>query len=504
MLDPQVHNRQFVLGPSSIQPNADWLAIRLQDGLILSHCPKLKIKRVSDRINREWLLLGATAQVDPARPSPEEDLRHFSGEDVSTVYNSWAGRWLLIGAGTIHLDAGGLLGCYYRLASDPAGKQQLWASSSLGLIANLPGVEKPAGTPRRLRYGNGRWLVEFDPPPRTAYAGVRKLMPTQTLDTASGTTRLRPIALRASLALSYDQVLSQLADGLVTAMKNIEGRVWLALSAGYDSRLLLAAAKVAGIPFSTYTQTFPTMTLSDRTVPPLLANLVGVNHVLIDPGAEDQSLLEAFDAHCERQNVNTDRAFFARGQWSWIKPEDVAVRGLAFEIGMCFYFDRLPPEMPSAEALLESFGALQAEQYVRESVAEYVDWVSRTPIEGMDWRDRFYLDVRFAGWAGAAEQSLDIVEGARFFPANSLRLFELLLAVPVEKRRTRQHHIDLIERLAPELLKYPLNAPDGFVRVTRARLRKYRMLLQEYGLAITSRQIRAAIAARLKGGKGFY
>ncbi len=502
MFDPRLHSRQFVLGPRSVKPKDDWQSIELAVGLVLSHCPKLRIAKVADRRGRAWLLLGLAVQADPAGPSPEEDLRSYSGEDVSTVYNSWAGRWLLIGEGTIHLDAGGLLGCYYRLVSDASGRQHLWASSSLGLLATLPGVERPAGTPRQLRYGYGKWLMEFDPPPRTGHVGIRKLLPTQTLDTASGMTRLRPLALGATRALSYDQLLDRLASGLVTAMKNIDGKVWLALSAGYDSRLLLAAAKVAGAPFRTYTQTFPTMTVADRTAPAVLSNLVGVEHVLVHPTAEDPKLLEVFDAHCGGQYVDADRSFFARGQWSWTKPGDVAVRGLAFEIGSCFYYDRFPPDLPPVELVLQGFGAVQSERYVQESTVEYVDWVSKTPIEGMDWRDRLYLDMRLGGWAGSAEQALDIVEGNRFFPANALRHFELILAVPEQKRRKRQYQLDLIERLAPELLEYPFNAPDGFFRVTRARLRKYRMFMREYGFASTLQQVNAAIAARRKRGQG--
>lgn len=498
MLDPAVHSRQFVLGPLAIKAKADWLTIRLETGLILSHCPKLKIASVVDQRGRGWLLLGLAVQLDPNRPSPEEDLRNLSEEEVSSAYHGWAGRWLLIGGGAIHPDAGGLLGCYYRLASDAAGAQRAWMSSSLALLANLPGVEVPPGEPRRLLYGSD---LEWDPPPRTGYLGIRKVLPTQTLDTASGTVRFRPIRFRSARALSYDKVLENLGSCLVTAMKNVDRPVWLALSAGYDSRLLLAAAVSAGIPFRTYTQTFPTMTAADRTVPHLLSKLAGVEHSYIHPRELDQGLLESFDAHCGGQNVDADRTFFPRGQWSWIKSEDVAVRGLAFEIGMCFYHARLPPDRPTADTLLEYFGVQHAEPYVRESIAEYIDWMSTTPIEGMDWRDRFYLEVRLAGWASTAEQSLDLVNCSRFFPANSSRIFELLLAIPEEKRRTRQHQVDLIERLSPELLRYPFNAPDGFVRVARNRLRKYGMLLREYGLATTVHQVNAAIRARRRRGQ---
>ena len=81
----------------------------------------------------------------------------------------------------------------------------------------------------------------------------------------------------------------------------------------------------------------------------------------------------------------------------------------------------------------------------------------QTQHQDMDWRDRFYLEQRLAGWLSSEEQSLDLIDADKFYIANSHYYFAHMLRVPEEKRCVSQHHIDLIARMAPELIKFPFN-----------------------------------------------
>src|SRR5205085_2877275 len=61
------------------------------------------------------------------------------------------------------------------------------------------------------------------------------------------------------------------------------GGLWLPLTAGYDSRLLLAAARAAEVDVTTFTFENPRMSRADRDLPPALARIPNVEHRLIEP-----------------------------------------------------------------------------------------------------------------------------------------------------------------------------------------------------------------------------
>jgi hypothetical protein len=93
-------------------------------------------------------------------------------------------------------------------------------------------------------------------------------------------------------------------------------------------------------------------------------------------------------------------------------------------------------------------------------IAEWVDWAASTPCPGLDWRDRFFLEQRTAGQASGIEQALDLTAYERIYIANCHLYLTTALMLPEETRRNSRHHIDLIGRMAPELLRFPFNPPD--------------------------------------------
>ena len=484
------HARQFILGPRARKGAHDWVCLPIDDGSILSHCPRLRVGQVADRAGRRWSLLGLAVQSDPRRGSPEEELAAHGRGDIAPVHETWAGRWILIGERRLHLDAGGLLGCYY-LKQDG-----LWLSSSLALLSEIGGREVRGS--RRHAYVKGDGFG-WDPLPRTCYDGIAKLMPTQGLDLASGEPLPRnPIPFPATAA-AYDDLVDRMGESLTTTVRNLAGtgrRLWIALSAGYHSRVLLAAALKAGVAVKAYTQTFPMMLRADRDLPPRLAEAVGIEHVLHEPGVEDSALYERMDRHSHGLYDDADRTFYGKRQWAWIGQGDVALRGLGFELGQCFDW-RLLPQRPLERPILAAFGGEQAPRYIKESLAEYLAWITRYPAAGMDWRDRWYLDMRMGGWVSEEEQVLDLIAGQSVVPANAARFYGLMLQVPAALRRDKRHFRDLMDRLWPGLADYPFNAPDTLTRDVLRRLHKYAVILRERGAWCASYQVSAALRRRL-------
>ena len=133
-----VHRRQFVVGPRPVMAECGWRHVGLSDGLHLSHCPSLPRASARDRDGVTWHLLGLAAQTARDRSDPLEDLTRSRTADVGDRYHAWAGRWALVGNGELHMDASGLLGCFYS-APEATGARQQASVSTLADAVSWPG-----------------------------------------------------------------------------------------------------------------------------------------------------------------------------------------------------------------------------------------------------------------------------------------------------------------------------------------------------------------------------
>ena len=266
------HRRQFVVGPAPFHGIAGWAHVRV-GGEWVSHCPTLPVAVVRDASGTTWALLGRAVESRADRPGPAEQIATAVTEDAAS-YDGWTGRWLLVGAGELHLDATGLLGCYVGRSRDGA----VWASSSPVLAATLgTGGTEPRPEPWPLRYEDGvSWVV----PPRSRYTHVRRLLPSQVLLIADGSVRPRPLVGRLEPDRPYEETLALLEDALATALRRVTGlgRVWIGLTAGADSRLILATAHAVHADVGAFTRRAARASLADTLLPPRLAATVDIEH----------------------------------------------------------------------------------------------------------------------------------------------------------------------------------------------------------------------------------
>ena len=272
----RVHRRQFVIGPRPFSEIHDWVVTPVPGAGYLSHCSELRVASARAFGGLTWILLGVAVQSDSARPDPVWELPSASQSSIQDLYQAWAGRWIVVGDGKLHLDAGGLLGCFYGWSGAAPGTGELWASSSPGLLA---GILKASTRPLRIIHHK----VGFDwyTPPRSRYGSIFRLLPSQILDLSSGEVTPRRLIPYAPATLSYAALIPLLQDYLTTTLRNVAKlakTTWLPLTGGYDSRLLLATAMHAGISVRPFTLGFRGMAFGDRTLPPRLARAVGTDH----------------------------------------------------------------------------------------------------------------------------------------------------------------------------------------------------------------------------------
>ena len=165
-----------------------------------------------------------------------------------------------------------------------------------------------------------------------------------------------------------------------------------------------------------------------------------------------------------------------------IGPDDLVLPGSVFEVARAFYYRKLPigapAEVPPEPNVITRALRQAPHQSVLAALGAWKAWVCQTSHPGLDWRDRFYLEQRTAGWAASLMQGFDLLDHQLLPIANARAYFDLALQVPLEIRQRSGHHMDLVKRLAPALAAFPYNpsAPlhRRLLRAARLRLRRMR------------------------------
>jgi hypothetical protein len=232
--------------------------------------------------------------------------------------------------------------------------------------------------------------------------------------------------------------------------------------------LVLAAAVAAGVDGTTYTFERPGMGEGDRRLPPRLAGAVSLRHVFVRPAStSDPERCRLFDRHTAGHSIEIDRTYFAQGMWDEIPAEAILLRGGVFEVARGFYYQRFPRTLPAEDYAYRLVADIfqfdrfhQQSQAHHDGLRAYLAWLRQTgELTNVDWRDRLYMEQTIAGWLASTAQALDLFTPELAYPANSRHFLGLVLSLPASLRKSGQHHVDMIRRLAPPLADLPFNPP---------------------------------------------
>lgn len=454
------HRRQFVVGHDTCSLVADWNHVRFGE-LWLSHCPTLPVDDLEDGDGRRWAILGRAVETRADRPAPRDQLAAARTADVPMLTVGWSGRWVLVNADELHLDATGLLGCF--TTRDARGRP--WASSSPVLAARLSSEREPEPHPWPLRYEDPvSWVI----PPRSRYNGVRRLLPSQVLALTDGSVRPRPLIADFDPTRRYADTLSLIHDALSTALRRLAGTesAWLGLTAGADSRLILSTVAETGAAVRTFTRRSPRSSLADLRLPPVLAGIAGVEHAFVD-GARTADAASLVSEHTGGHVGAGDAEPFLHGDRARLGGRMIGGWGSA--MGREFRDLSTGPNDPldDVDSLRR---ALRLTDRSPSAVAfdEWLQWVSESPQPSLELRDRFSIEQRYAGWLSSKEQLYDLDAVERVPLLNASRIIGMLLSLPEEARVTRRWQHELIGQIAPDLAALPYNPPDRFFGVVPA------------------------------------
>ncbi|WP_420349088.1 hypothetical protein [Pelagibius sp.] len=487
----RLHRRQFLLAPRQVAVAEGWTGERLGPGLHLHCCPELRVERTEDAEGRAWVLLGRAVETDPERSAPTRSIAAARSAAVPALRYDWAGRWLLIGPvtaqdvardGRIYPDASALLGCLY--CRDPEGG--LWVSSSPALLAeHAPGAAAVLSDPRALVYNSG---VAWYPPPRARFAAMRRLLPSQALRLAGGAVGARPMMPPIDPARPAEEGRAEIVRRLVTVLQRLAAEtdepLWLGLTGGYDSRLILALASKAALPLQPFTRVTPRMTVADRMLPAALARIAGYGHRLTYPAAAREDRRPLLRRHALDHVSEGDARPLLSGERDDLSGISIGGHGFAIAGGFADWraLPAEPAPVPAAvDAFLQCVGE-PAGSPARAGLTAWLDWIRETPQPHLDWRDRLYLEQRQAGWLAAKEQVSDLNAVERFPVLNCARLYALILSIDASARRGSDLQRDLIAATLPGLLSLPFNPPDRAFLIRRPDLVLRRRARRTLGL----------------------
>ena len=457
--------RQFLLAPRGVAIRPGWRAVDLDGRSRLQVHPDLPLTRVVDGV-RSITLLGDL--LDPDRP--EATNADLAGALLSKLERArelhprtdWlGGRWVLFcddGRERMVLhDAGGLRQVCYGRA--PSGETV--CASQPGLIAEALGLTMDAEaidfmTTRVDHDGYVYWM----PGDTTMFRELRALLPNHQLDLASATAhRFGPGALPppTPVGQAVDEA-ARLLRGLLEAAHR-RSPLALPMTAGWDSRLMLAAARDLAGELYCYTLAYPDVPsdASDVAVPARLLPRLGLEHHLV---RFPRAIHPGFKA-IQKAGTSSAKAPYcadAQAMHEACPPGRVGVTGDVAETFKCYY--RLPgraPDQVTASDLC-ALAVLTEHPFVMRAFEAWLAGAAGQPLQLLD----LFAWEQVAGrWQAAVRAEYDIVQES-LAPLGVRALLRLLLSVDEAQRLPPDYPLlrALLERLWSDVLAEPINPPE--------------------------------------------
>lgn len=459
--------RQFVLGPNYINNFPKWNKIAVSDKLFLSVHPDLEVSNFQFE-GTTIILLGYI--LDPFNPSlnNQEIVNSIAekisvADDIFQYLDTKCGRFAFIVKINDEL----------RIFNDAAGYRQIfyytddtnniWCASQSSIIAEEFGISIDQDIEYDLFKlsiikSDGRWF----PGNITLYKDIYHLTPNHYLDLNSKEVK-RYWPVKNLEIISTEQAAECSSRILQGAFESAAKRYNLALTvtAGYDTRVLLAACKMFKEKIHYLTHTHGNLDESgpDIQVPRKLLEQFGLRHHVVHHSDKvDEDFQKIF-----RRNVAGAKDLHEKNAFAFLKyfenigSEMVVAQGEAGGLGKRFY--RLPPFIKVDEKTLATVVGMRGSRTAERAIGEWLASANKGVAYGIHILDLLYWEMRLGNWSTIAVSSYDVVFES-FIPFNCRKIMEYLISVDIKNRLSKKStHLCMIDQMWPALLELPLNPP---------------------------------------------
>ncbi len=470
--DLLLFRRQFILGPRFVEGFPTWKRVEVRPSTILTVHPDLPIHHAR-RNGTSIVLLGYI--LDPHRPEDRDAdtvrrlLRHMeedgTRESLIRLTYPLGGRWILL----VDTDQ------TRWLFNDPCGYRQVfhahmssrgsWCASQPGLLAEVLDLAMDQEAVAFLRTYRRQNPQYWWPGETTPYKEICHLQPNHYLDLETG-ARHRFWPDRDLIPRPVEDVVLENAQLLQGIIESASRRFELALSitAGRDTRLLLAASKAICHQLYCFTLMYwdSNWKSPDIRVPSTLLPRLGLRHHVIQcPAHMDRAFKQTY-----RRNVTAAHDAFgaiAQGLYEYYPPGKVCMKGNAMPIATHHSLrSRLRRRQPDPDK-----GRIDAQTLAwltnREDAfaVEALDrWLSEANNTNLDILDLFFWEDREGNWQAMSQSEWDIAQEV-LVPYNCRLFLTNMLSVDRGHRSRPSYaiHERLMLRLWPQVLSEPINPP---------------------------------------------
>lgn len=363
-----------------------------------------------------------------------------------------------------HVDASGMQSACYGKIND-----SFYISSHPQLIGDICGLVMDNFVKELIRYKwYGRVMGPYLPGDLTPFAEVKRIVPSIMYKYGGELSHYRFWFNKPFLDdMTYEEVISSAADILKNNMTLITRKwekPWISLTGGIDSNTTFAAANGNYDKFETFSYISAEKEVPDAEAAEKIAKAFNVKHNVFNipdssEGLEDYDIKVQIQAHnsgyIARRKTNESRKRVYLEQNSNC---DVEVKSWTSETIRAYWYKHYGRnKMPKLSPKL--FRNLYKIFIVNRGLAHKVDKLFKEYLEKYEYysipscyppADMHYNEVTWGSWGG-----LNISEMKYCFDItiayNNRKFLDLLFRVPLDKRISDQHHLDMKKYLNPEL-----------------------------------------------------
>ena len=487
MLDNLQFRRQFLLGPTPFAPTPHWSCRPLRHGLVLSAHPELQVTAESIQDTTVVFLGFAVDPLNPARTEP--DIVRSLAKDASdlrkliSLTKPLAGRWAIIyqnQEGTcLFTDP-----CGNRTAFYYSDGHHLWCGSQPEIIkANC-----------KLSWNTDGKLLEFLMNPalgrresrwvgaQTLYRDCLHLMPNHYLDFG----RLEQVRFYPSDPIPASGLSAAVDSGKVILEGIFAGfarrhDILMPLTAGWDSRVLLAASRSVSSRIRYFVDRMGALPEDhpDVRVPSLLSSRLGVDFQVRNSSYD----LPGWFSSLLSANV-TGAKMLPKTRMIWadfVSGEDrLHIDGQAGEIPRERVEFRTRPDANSVStADIARFYHMEESAFAAQEIDAWRQGLPRLD-DRLNLLVLFDWEQRYGNWVAQHFEESGIAFD-EFSPYNCRLWIETMLAAPRPVRALPDFPLyrSLIQSMWPEALSVAINPPMRHrvatisIRAIRERIRAY-------------------------------
>ncbi len=471
-LDPDLKYRlQFIASSKKTNDFANWQYTGFPDeNLNIYTHPDLQITYSTNSVNNLTLILIGFA-IDPNFSNKKnEDIlnelvdKGFSFQELTRQIANLGGRFVFIvslnGNKYVIHDMCSLRTVYYSITKDH------FYIASQPLIFNCFFKPKPSADYKvyteSQHYKN--YLEYWLPCGLTLYENVNQLVPNHYLD----------IQLNKQIRYwPYKKIEKQdLTEASIKASNTLENlihsannrfKLALPLTAGWDSRLLLAASKkyVKNIFIYTLQYRWLVEKSPDIILPRYIVKKFKLPYHKIDCRTEiNTEFYKIYKSNVDM--AHGDWASITNGMFNKFPKKRVILKGNVSELGRNgFYSEGKYNEVRSSKDLLFDWQDWSEMPFILDYLDNWINSVKGICNEtGMDIIDLWYMELFMGGWLAQSMLEWDIIH-EQFIPYNYRPLMETMLGVPVKYRLHDKPILYgmIMQQLWPDLLYWPFNPP---------------------------------------------